>query len=999
MSLDSIELFDVTSRRRIEKAALHEPDFEPLESISRQQAFRIYKAKIFLMVSRRPSRSIGPPAYCCIQCKHQLRVGSLLSWTDRILTLVDRGDLVRAIELALSFYDGTAVSSDGLPATSNALLGLPSTADERQAIVGPRLQEVLSASVKFVFSEDRMHDDTHVDTTGQSRGVDRTQLFETLVDVAVKASIATGDCNFLFEELYERYSSEGIVGIFLDRLEPFILQDQVRSPPVIVSQQLLGRHEERGELAEAEALIWHLDPTSIDIDQATSLCIRHGLYDALAYIYAKALSDFVGPFVALLRVLQQVHKTRIDEFREDSLTSPTEDYFGNSSMLNDERANVTAYKVYSYLADTLVGLSHPNKEPLEEAQALDAKVSLYSFLFSGRARSYPEGSRNVVRTVEENTPEPTYPYLRLLLAFDAEAMLGCLDIAFEDPYLNEEASGRTPDRQQMMLILLEVIQTINESSQHTFFTSADRSTLNIFIARNLPKYSQFIQLAEPTLQSVLCDLIRDEDISTTEDRQLAAEFLLSAFTPSYDQALLDMLQQAGFYRILASIYRSQKAWRKLAEVQIQDARGDPAVFTTLQTSLVGLKPIERQEMMEAVNDNAPRLSAPAPQDLAMFVDRNFAASHQRVLDCLSGQPTAALGYLGALLEPEIETARMSSHVTEDQRLQYVALLCDCDLQPQRIVNYLRKETMIPEGKLLQLLSDKEAWEAIVWLQAHIGRLQESLETTSSVLDEKMELLSTTLTSGDDPPGKMIEQIVGVTRMSITVCFEQSGKQSNAMDKEEVWFTLLSSAMRTVETATRLIQATNDRAVREALRPIFGLTAEILAALTTSSASRQLPFSRLVRRLMGDGKTNTYIQYKDIISTMLDTSSYESDLLRGTSALTSAEVFEHVQEAEAERRKGWRPNVSGVCEACGKPVWTRADPAESAFSSDLVVKSSSGIEVAQKLKGRPSVRRRPSLKGKEPSWIEETPAEASRETGGGSVVVFRGGAICHAACLQ
>jgi hypothetical protein len=151
--------------------------------------------------------------------------------------------------------------------------------------------------------------------------------------------------------------------------------------------------------------------------------------------------------------------------------------------------------------------------------------------------------------------------------------------------------------------------------------------------------------------------------------------------------------------------------------------------------------------------------------------------------------------------------------------------------------------------------------------------------------------------------------------------------------------------------------------------------------------------------MDGSKSNTYIQYKDIIHSMLATYRYESDLLRGTNALTTADVYEHIVEIEAERRKGWRPSVSGVCEACGKPVWAQADPAESTFSSNLVVKSSSGIEVSEKLKGRPSVRRRPSLKGKEPSWIDEGPPERSTSNKGKSVVVFRGGAICHASCLE
>merc|ERR1712093_732187 len=100
--------------------------------------------------------------------------------------------------------------------------------------------------------------------------------------------------------------------------------------------------------------------------------------------------------------------------------------------------------------------------------------------------------------------------------------------------------GRTPDRQQIINVVLDVMGSAFSDE----FTSTDRTFLNIFVARNIPKYAQFVQLAEPTLHKILLELAQDPDLSTREDRQLAAEYLLSAYTPNYDQSILTLLEAA-----------------------------------------------------------------------------------------------------------------------------------------------------------------------------------------------------------------------------------------------------------------------------------------------------------------------------------------------------------------------------------------------------------------------------------------------------------------------
>ncbi len=72
----------------------------------------------------------------------QLYVGTLLSWADRILALVQSGDFLEAIALATSFYNKTS---------SQTILGLPDDEESRHAIVGEKLMELLNASINYAF--------------------------------------------------------------------------------------------------------------------------------------------------------------------------------------------------------------------------------------------------------------------------------------------------------------------------------------------------------------------------------------------------------------------------------------------------------------------------------------------------------------------------------------------------------------------------------------------------------------------------------------------------------------------------------------------------------------------------------------------------------------------------------------------------------------------------------------------------------------------------------
>ncbi|KAF8345868.1 Golgi CORVET complex core vacuolar protein 8-domain-containing protein [Amanita rubescens] len=392
--------------------------------------------------------------------RDRLQVGTLMTWADQILSSVDDGDFIGAIEIARSYYVEEA------PGNRN---GLPEDAEERRNVIGERMRGLMRASTQYAFSEERMTDNTHV--TPDHRGVDRTSLFEDLVTVSCRACIALDDFQFLFEDLFQEYDDAGIARIYLLQLQSFVLDNSIRYVPPRITQRLVALHEGDGQPDQIERIIWHIDPC---------LCQKHRLYDALIYVYTCALRDYVAPIVESLGIIRQ--KLRADYDNEEPDPS-------------DQELFENAYKIFPYLETILTGFIYPSNEPLEEDVSLVAKEEVYKFLLSGRSRPWPDTNDGqvVLTSIKEGGEEPPYPYIRQLLSFDAEWFLHSLDRAFEKAFLDE---GLQKQCQSLIQVLMEIVSSKALSPD-------DATFIRIFIARNVPKYSPLLKVPTNTLQTIL----------------------------------------------------------------------------------------------------------------------------------------------------------------------------------------------------------------------------------------------------------------------------------------------------------------------------------------------------------------------------------------------------------------------------------------------------------------------------------------------------------------
>ncbi|GAB5590440.1 hypothetical protein Unana1_05340 [Umbelopsis nana] len=836
-------------------------------------------------------------------------IGTLLSWADRIIALVQSGDFLEGIALATSFYMGKSTQT---------VLGLPEDEHARHQIVGDKLLELLGASLNYTFSSTRTYEGMVDEMSGGG-----SVLFHDLALGCTEACVRMNNQDYLYDVAYERFADAGVKGVFLEVLEPYILQNELYDIPPAIMKDLVAHYSHRRLFSRLENIIWHVNPQCLDIDQVISTCQRESLYSAMIYVWNRSMNDYVSPVVELLKVIRLVLKA------ENPNTSETTgaEYFLRLSSLASQNlptaadvANATlkaeamrdgAEQIFNYLKSVLTGKLYPDNTSLPSQESNIARSAVYSFIFSGRCVVWPRVGGKLILTAEggDGSSEPTYPYLRLLLRFNAVKFLDALEIAFEDPWLNgsddmlssgfdDEMPGKVVSRQIIINTLLDVIGGQNSStpkpnpipsisastvkssgsdingiaSAHLTRSAQDTQQyenliyLYIFISRNLHKYTTFILLPPTILHRILRTLSEEHDPSTRDARELAVQNLLTVYTPTEEDQMVLLYEEAGFCKVLEKIYRRDNKYRKLVETYIKDTSRYATLFESIEELIdVKSKLTEKQktEVRQAVLVRISRLVEIDGQKTAELVQRYFGGDHEDMLRRLEDEQEVdeeesrvaidqhVFFYLRGLLEPVLpqpeqgdskNTKSADTSPVLDQTWQkmvpdvdaklherYVDLMCRFD--PSGVYNYLNT-TLDVNYNLTTVLQTCEKYgvlDAVVWIMEKSGdphgALAKVLDIVKAQITIVLDLVKqhhTKNTQGDTKPWTLYEQntvndcltrIRGVLRVGTHLCENSSRKLAlanstvdNSQDDSQGFASLMM--LTSPSTLTRQINLKN-----------------------------------------------------------------------------------------------------------------------------------------------------------------------------------------------
>ncbi|KAL5113691.1 Vacuolar protein sorting-associated protein 8 [Pleosporales sp. CAS-2024a] len=711
-------------------------------------SFRAYKGRLFLLGF------------------DDVSIGTLSNWADRLMALMEEGDYIAAIGLATSYYVGN---------TDKLTVGLPEDDTARHTLVQEKLLEMVTASMKYTFARNDEEDE------GEEA---REARLKELAEVCFTALLSMKELDFLFEDVYDAFEQAAAENAFFETLEPLILDGQVTHVPPNVLKDLITFYASANRGSRLEEMICRLSTDTMDINQVTMLCQQYVLYDALIHVWTSALGDFITPLTHILDLVKLVD-CDVDETENIYLTS--------------------AKKIFAYLAYTFTGREYPGGALMDEDQAYSAKKDVYRFLFSGKNLQWPPDSGQVILTRSDNkSEEPAFPYLSLVLDFDASSFMSMLNEAFEDSFLNgdqegingthingtQRGSSFTPTRQYILQTLFNIMTPDN-------FDSEDIIYFYMFVARNLPKYPQHIMLPGTKLQQVLIGLCDYPTDTIKEDCQLSVEYLLSMYQPPSPQDLVPLFEKAGFHRVLKSVYRASQQWAMLLEAYLDDTDDEQAVFGCIADLLrpsKGLIPKQVNEVKAVINQRATDLAAIDPSQTAVTLRRYATDLLQSTLDALDDKADVQYQYLAALIEPNQTRATGSASIDEtlpsDFVERYVQLMCKYnsshvadfvgllksgDLRLEPVLPALEKSGVI-DAAIVLLARDGLAKDAMDRLVKHLGTLETALTGLISAAAETPDLANTQEAIHD-----LLEDINKYIKVGIWLCQGQTRSSDRPPD--------------------------------------------------------------------------------------------------------------------------------------------------------------------------------------------------------------------------
>jgi hypothetical protein len=743
---------------------------------------------------------------------NDLTVGSLSNWADRLVALMETGDHIAAIRLATDYYSGVA---------NNVTVGLPDGDETRHNMVRERLIAMLSASMDYSFAQ---HDD------------ERDDRLKELADVCFDACIVMHETEYLFNKIFEVFQDADNEDIFVTTLEPHVLDGEINFLPPEVVKTVVAHFISQNEARRLEELLCRLEPTSFDLEEITMFCRQHNLYDALIHVWTRAIRDFVTPLVDLLQLVKMLEA---GSEAEHSMENP---YFS------------AAMRIFPYLAFAFTSRRYPDGEVMNEDEASYAKADLYEYLFSGRSMAWPHGSKQIFHVADNPQDEPAFPYLVLLLRFDAASFMSMLNEAFEDPFLNEAdeetqrngtaSTNGTVTRAGYMMTRQHIVSILFDVMDQNNFDQEERVFLDIFIARSLPKYPAQLVLSGSLLNNVLRRLCEVPTEELRDDCQLSAEYLLSAYQPPNSTALINALKQAEFFRVLKSVYRRQKLYTELLETYFEDHEDKDGVFDCITSCLLpnadlGQKQI--QAFKQCIIAHAAHLA-----DISVVqIARTLFASAPELLE-----PTAKalqdsyqqFMFLRTLLEPKLvteDTSLRSRHDVPDNvrhtfRERYVQLMCAHE--PGHVADYvgllqsgdLRLDRVLPD------LESSGVIDAAVVLLARDGLTRNAMDRlVSHVQSQQHALISLIEAASQSPDAEamretaddLVEAVQKYTKVGIWLCQGQTATverrprpranlaknvDENDLDIDEfLWLNLIDTIVQVTKETSTALQVRDD----------------------------------------------------------------------------------------------------------------------------------------------------------------------------------------------
>lgn len=681
---------------------------------------------------------------------HHLR---LLNW-EQCLNELSRikSQWMDALMLGLDIYHGR----------SNALADIPTDTYLRETKVGSELRHMIHHYAVMHTVNERSFSGN-----SQSSSFFAEKLTEC-INVCIEFCLELGDVEYLLNTLLPLFDHKGYGDLFIEKLEPFILNDNRLTSQLqqMNVSKIIDLYTKSEKIEALSQILLHLDVKSMDTDHVKEICEKKMLITPLVYLYTNLTpEDYYTPLLIMWKYFTTSknlekftnYNDLMEKFINVNELEKSKEFIGHKILwfINSCFKRENLFKSFSYISDELY-----------------TKIifTIITWLFY-------EGD-----------------YLEKLLAFDSKTLFEVVELLYKDDKISSVIAkfGSSSDYIKKILkenlVLKEAFNLVNSNTK----SNSNETEKNIEITLNglldfLIQYSKKLDFPKKFMYEFLVKISINYKLLNKNLLIEAAKFLLEHGVEDnikdtvfrmkileFSNILIDMIQttssidQQDYLSLLTSANLSQFTMVKVfLQKKLKNFKGclqtllsddnlmfnkEKEIFTWINDGLSELQfnsdpnfDVFKKEVLENLN-NLAKLSI---DEITKLVERWFGNDQLYVISKLDGVKDLQLKYVESVIDKFKEEADYNNESGKRME-QYRSLLklhikLLCKQRPNEVLpNLLKRGQAYPPTECLEYCMKYKVYDGAIYLKQTLGEIKEALEIglklLSNVITEIFDIL-------------------------------------------------------------------------------------------------------------------------------------------------------------------------------------------------------------------------------------------------------------------
>ncbi|CAB9509972.1 vacuolar protein sorting 8 homolog (Saccharomyces cerevisiae) [Seminavis robusta] len=865
-----------------------------------------------------------------VLCQDEVKLVSMVGAKKRIAALEEDGEWLEALAAALDHYESTVSSLEDRKRSAGGRKDLSkhpefisATKNEADEWISRLLLRYLNLAVDNA-PESPLDEHGLIALDGTHAIVDLAQShFQMLAGVCVEFCLVTRRLDLLFGQIFRRFQAVGFTSVFLDVLEPYVLNDKLSYIAPEAMAYFVDHCKATNGIATVERCLLHMDVRIMDFHSILALLKNNQMYSALFYVMNQGLDDYVTPLEFLL--------DKIFDASDDYNTIPVVAAPRRSDGAPETEFERLGYKAILYIQSCFRGKAFPKESDISPPDRLPSLRSEVIGLFL-REEYTPSALERDKQVIGKRALQ--YPYTRILLDVDARALLDSIAMALDAPdeILSSSDSsmgsmGASKAIQKVAAMLSCILLPDSKNAGPPPAKAAVNAYLD-FLASYLMK--GLISVEKSTTFKILSRMAERFSLAKgtnrLKDQRKILDLLTALPRKSYDSAeVLRLVDKTGINRAALLLHQEEALWEggqtdpskrschfsKAIDCYLRD---DDVLFrrevfeyvkkecagTAEPPFRVASDGFPSNSIRESLFSRIPDLVQLDPLMTAELVAELFVEELQRVVELMDNfeNREAQFTFFQAIIGGDLHDINpvagsvLNAHLAMEHHHKYLSLMAQ--LHPDLVYGYLSTHDNYRAEECLTLCQEQKIADASAYLLERMGHVASALQLILQTLESRMMSLKRTIRGmGLDERqwnkhylrgrrsmnksvlatlgGKQEKEVQAVKRLlvvALDMCERNSRTQSSASDHgSQLWFNVLD----------RLINAKGFLRLSKEKEAHALVMSSVLGELLRMAMQRMVssvPLTDLVRKVTSDHSGSRLGELREMMESLLSTYGFE-----------------------------------------------------------------------------------------------------------------------------